>query len=125
MTAFRVVISLYALGMAGLVVILLVGAGWGYGYYGYKDKSSAEMLAVNLEFAFDVVMLVGFLAVAMLVWRRVIGAWSAFLMLGPALVVSWWLVQCRCLPTDELVFSAYALSAGGFFLIRAYRNSMT
>jgi hypothetical protein len=108
--------------MARLVVVLLIGAGWTYGYYGYKDKSSAEMLAVNLEFAFDVAMFVGFLAVAALVWRRVIGAWSAFLMLGPGLVVSWWLVQCRCLPNDEIEFAAYALSAAGFLLVGAYRK---
>ena len=110
--------------MAGLAFVLLIGAAWGYGYYGYEDKSSAERLAVNLEFALDVAMLVGFLAVAGLVWRRLIGAWSAFLMLGPALIVSWWLVQCACLPSNALEFAAYALSAGGFVLIHAYRKRM-
>jgi len=122
--AFRFVISLYASTMAVLVSVLFVGAGWSYGYYGYKDKSSNEMLAVTLEFVFDVAMFLGFLAVAVLIWRRTIGAWSAVLMLGPALVVSWWLVQCRCLPSDALEFAAYALSGGGFVLLQQYRKRL-
>ena len=122
--AFRLVISVYALIMAGLVFFLLVGAGWGYGYYGYKDKSSGEMLVVALEYLLDGALLLSYVAIAALIWKRTIGAWAALVMLGPALVTSWWLLQCSCLPKHSFEFAAYALSIGGFVLVQQYRKRL-
>ena len=121
---FRLVISMYALVMAGLVFFLLAGAGWSYGYLGYKDKSSTEMLVITLEYLLDAALLLSYVAIAALVWKRTIGAWAAFVMLGPALIVSWWLVRCRCLPEDSFEFAAYALSVGGFVLVQQYRGRL-
>ena len=118
----KIVVSLYVLVMAGHVFIMFVGAGVGYGYYGYKDKSSAEMTAIITEFLFDLVLFIAFLLMTGLVWRRtLIGRWSYFVMAGPLLTAIWWDIQCPCVPSGLYELADFLLPLTGMGLIRIYR----